>query len=242
MALLKQFETDFGDIRITRSKRDGSMAYYQNGCFHSQINKRGESVCAYIHAIHEIVRQIHAKHVLIIGCAGGSLATMLKRLHCKVTAVDINPLAFMIARRYFQLPDDVRCVRRDGIEYLRNTRKFYDAIVIDVFGSQNTVPRAFTSSAFFQKVQRVLTPGGVMIMNIITVNDDDGRADDIARHAKATGMDITMFDWPNEMNRNTLVVAGITPHVHIPSGQEPRWMKDDFKGIIRRKPKKRLYV
>jgi len=91
VALLKQFETDYGIIRVTR-ERDGTLAYFQDGSFHSQATSKGVSVCAYVHVIHEIIRQRHARNILIIGCAGGTLATMLSRGHCKVTVVDINLL------------------------------------------------------------------------------------------------------------------------------------------------------
>lgn len=242
MALLEEFETDFGTIRVTRSKRDGSMAYYQNGSFHSQANRHGISVCGYVHVIHEIIRQAHARNILIIGCAGGTLATMLRRLHCNVTVVDINPMAFAIARRYFKLPEDVRCVRRDGIAYLRTTKKYYDAIVIDVFGSNNAVPRKFKTKAFFHKIQNVLSPHGVMAMNVITANDKDMQPDIIARNAQSGGMDITLFDWPRQKNRNTLIVGGITHRTHIPSGMEPAWIKPDLRGIIRRAPRKHAFV
>jgi spermidine synthase len=241
MPLLKQFNTRFGVIRVTRSA-DGVMAYYQNGCFHSQSNKNGTSVCAYVHVINEIVRQSYARNVLIIGCAGGTLATMLRRLHCKVTVVDINYRAFVIARDYFKLPEDVRCVRRDGIAYLRTTRKHYDAIVVDVFGSNNAVPGLFRTEKFFQQVQNVLTPKGIMVMNVITANDKDNRADDIARNAQAAGIDVTLFDWPGEKDRNTILIGNILRRIHIPSGKEPAWIKPDLHGIIRRKPQKRAVL
>ncbi len=241
MALLKTFRTDFGDIRILRSARDGSISYFQNGCFHSQSTKKGISLCAYVHVIHEIIRQSHERNILIIGCAGGTLATMLRRLHCKVTVVDINFLAFRIARDYFQMPKDVRCIRRDGIAYLRTTRKKYDAIIIDVFGNHNQVPNAFTDARFFKKVGNALSPSGRMIMNVITKDDGDQHADNIARHAESTGMKVTMFDWKGENDRNTLIVSGKLQNVHIPSGKEPAWMKPDLLGISRHKPKKHQF-
>ncbi len=241
MALLRQFETDFGTIRVMRS-RDGAMSYFQNGCFHSQSNAKGISVCGYVHVIQEIIRQAHARNILIIGCAGGTLATMLRHLNCKVAVVDINHMAFAIARRYFRLPDDVRCIRRDGIAYLRTTRKYYDAIVIDVFDSHNSVPRKFTAGQFFHQVQNVLNPQGIMVMNVITANDKDMRGDIIARHAQSAGMDVTMFDWPRQKDRNTLIVGNMDHRIHIPSGKEPAWIKPDLRGIIRRRPRKHAFI
>ena len=242
VTILKKYHTDYGIIHVTHSKSDGTITYFQNGCFHSQADKKGTSLCAYVHVIQEIVRQQHAKHVLVIGCAGGTLATMLRRLHCRVTAVDINPMAFAIARRHFQLPDDVRCVRRDGITYLRTTKRTYDIVVVDVFGSNNNVPRPFTTELFFQRVKKVLSPQGVVIMNVMTSHDEDSRADTIAHNARSAHIDVTLFDWPGQKDRNTLIVGGKTKYIHIPSGKEPKDIKDDLVGLIRRKPKTRSFT
>ncbi|MDP9127686.1 MAG: fused MFS/spermidine synthase [Pseudomonadota bacterium] len=235
MALLQQFKTDFGIIRVTRSRKDGGLAYYQNGCFHSQANKSGVSVCAYVHVIHEIIRHTKARRVLLLGCAGGTLATMLHRLRCKVTVVDINPVAFAIARRYFGLPPEIRCVRRDGIAYVHGTTHTYDAVVVDVFGSHNEVPRSFTTRRFFEQVAAILSPSGVMVMNVITRGDGDRCGDKIAREAEKALSDVRLLDWPGQTNRNTLVTAGPLRRLSLPSGYEPAWIREDLAGLIRRR-------
>jgi spermidine synthase len=221
MPLLELVPSDFGDIRVTRDAQSGATAYYQNGCYHSQADRRGFSLCTYIHAMNEIIRQRRARNVLIVGCAGGTLATMLRRLKCRVTVVDIDPAAFVIARRHFHLPSDVRCVRRDGVAFLRAARKTYDAIVVDVFDTDNNVPRAFTHAGFFGLVRAAMTAGGTLIMNIITAHDGDRRADLIAKNAQAAGFEVGLFDWPEEEDRNTLLVSGPTRRLRLPSGHEP---------------------
>jgi len=80
-----------------------------------------------------------------------------------------------------------------------------------------------------------------MVMNVITANDKDMQAHGIAQHAEAAGMDITLFDWPRHKDRNTLIVGGDLRHVHIPSGKEPRWIKSDFRGMTKGKPRKRVF-
>ncbi len=237
MPILKKIKTPFGTIRITKTA-DGSVSYYQNGCFHSQADKNGVSVCAYIHVIYELVLQSHAQNVLIIGCAGGTLATMLRRMKCKVTVVDINETAFTIARDYFKLPKDVHCVTQDGVVYLRNVQTPYDAIVIDVFDSNNTVPTCFTTPALFQSVRQALSPTGVMVMNVITKEDSDKRAEKIARNAQKADMPIRLYDWPGETDRNTLILGGGVATYSIPSGREPEDVEEDMEGLTCRALKK----
>lgn len=249
MALLKQFKTPFGIIRISRSK-DGTLSYYQNGCFHSQSTPRGISVCAYVHVMQQIILQTRArlyapKRVLIIGCGGGTLATMLMRRGCKVTVVDINPVAFTIARDYFHMPTEVTCVAENGLTYIRTTRQRFDAVVVDVFDSMNNVPIGFRAKKFFVAAKAVLKSGGVFIMNVITKNDADKRAKRISANAAMAGMDISICDWPGHSDRNTLIVGGSLNSVVVPDGSEPSFVKADMKGLVCKqlvKPRKRRFI
>lgn len=235
MALLKQFRTPFGVIRVLRN-RDGTLEYYQNGCFHSQSTARGVSVCAYVHVIHQIICQKKARKVLSVGCGGGTLATMLTRKGCDVTVVDINPAAFVIAKDYFSMPRTVKCVEDDGIAYIRTAKREYDAVVIDVFDTANKVPSAFTTKGFLAAAHKTLKRGGVLIMNVITKDDTDKAALRVAKNMHAAGMKVSIYDWPNEQDRNSIVVGGSLAGITIPSGDEPSFVKQDFKGLIRVKP------
>lgn len=238
MPIVKRIKTPFGTIRITCAA-DGSVSYYQNGCFHSQANRNGVSVCAYIHVIYELVLQSNAQNVLIIGCAGGTLATMLRRMRCAVTVVDINEAAFTIARDYFKLPKDVTCVTQDGVAYLQTVQKPYDAIIIDVFDADNNVPDCFTTLDLFHTVRQALSADGIMVMNVITADDDDKRAVKTAHNANKAGMKIRLFDWPGDINRNTLILGNGRDLYTIPSGREPEDVEDDMEGLICRRLNKR---
>lgn len=235
MALLKQFKTPFGIIRILRNQ-DGTLEYYQNGCFHSQATAKGVSICAYVHIIYQIILQKKGRKVLSIGCGGGTLPTMLSRKGCDVTVVDINPAAFTIARDYFSMPDTVKCVEHDGIAFIRMAKQTYDAVVIDVFDNANKVPRAFTTKGFLAAANKKLKRGGVLIMNVMTKDDADKSAYRVAKNMHAAGMKVSIYDWPTEHDRNTIVVGGSLAAVTIPSGNEPSFVKDDFKGLVRVKP------
>ncbi len=235
MALLKQFKTPFGIIRVLRNS-DGTVEYYQNGCFHSQSTPRGVSVVAYVHLVYQIIMQKKARKILSVGCGGGTLGTMLTRKGCKVTVVDINPAAFSIARDYFCMPESIKCVEDDGIRYIKTTKHSYDAVVIDVFDSHNNVPRGFTTKEFLGAAKKILKRGGVLIINVITKNNADKGAMRVAKNMPAAGMDISIYDWPGEKDRNTIVVGGDVTGVTIPSGSEPSFIKKDMKGLVCIKP------
>lgn len=231
MPLLKQFKTPFGTIRIIQN-RDGTRAYYQNGSFHSQANKRGVSICAYAHVVSEIARQKKARKVLVIGCGGGTLPTMLRHLGAAVTVVDINEAAFTIARDYFRMPKDVMCVTQDGLLYVRTTKARYDAVVIDVFGAENKVPAGFTAKAFFADAGKILKRNGVVIMNVMAKDHKDRQAQRIAKNLKASGLAPTIYDWSAEDDRNIIIAGGPVNNVAIPSGKEPAFIRKELKALL----------
>ena len=78
----------------------------------------------------------------MIGCGGGTLATMLSRRGVAVTLVDIDPLSFEIARRYFHMPAAVECHAQDGADFLRRRSERYDAIVLDAFADAAIPPQS----------------------------------------------------------------------------------------------------
>jgi protein-L-isoaspartate O-methyltransferase len=92
------------------------------------------STADYIHAMYFFLRQVKAKDVLMIGCGGGTLATMLHTKGVTVAIVDIHKLSFDIARDYFHLPAEISCHVADGIAYLKKHRQRHDAIILDAFG------------------------------------------------------------------------------------------------------------
>ena len=240
MILLEDFHTPYGRIRITKSRSDGTCTYYQDGCCHSQINTEGVSTCGYVHVMYSIIRQTKAQSVLMIGCAGGSLATMLHRLGCDVTMIDVNPHAFTLAKRYFQMPEAVECKIDDGWSYLLRTKRRFDVIAVDAFNSDGTVPEQFTNEAFFMRAKEVLQSSGVITMNVMVDHDMDMRADFIAQNMEAAKMPVILFDWPGQTYRNVIIAGGtVVEQIQITSKNKPKFVEDEVGGVVRRTPKKK---
>ena len=168
---LKHFIT--GNIRIIKSS-SGIITYYQNGYSQSEANAEGISTCAYVHVLSGIITQSGARRVLIIGCAGGTLATMLHRRGHIVTVVDINPHAFTLAQRYFHMPDAIRCITGDGYTYLQNSPHYYDAIIVDVSPAATArFLRPSRSPVSFCTAHHVLAQNGILLMNVSSCRMDD---------------------------------------------------------------------
>ena len=143
----------------------------------------------------------------MIGGAGGTLATMLSRRGIRVTLVDINPAAFDIARLYFHMPNAVKCHAGDGAGFLRKHRTRYDAIVLDAF-SEEKVPRHFLKTKFFRLVKTRLSRGGIFLVNITVLDDEDPVPDGLCHALKTVWRQVRLLDSDGFENRNAVAMAG----------------------------------
>jgi predicted membrane-bound spermidine synthase len=191
---------------VIEQDRDG-ISYCEGELLHSVADRDGISLAPYIHALYGVVRQARPRHVLMIGCGGGTLATMLTRAGVAVTLVDNDPQSFRLARSYFHLPDAVTCEVGDGAAFLRQTPDRYDAIVLDAY-AKGRVPRHLVTAAFFALVKSRLARGGLLAMNVMVKDDDDRAPDRIVYRLKEIFRQVRLLDEEGEPDRNALVMAG----------------------------------
>ncbi len=108
-------------------------------------------------------------HILMIGLGGGSLAKFCYQHlpETRITVVDINPHAIAM-RGHFQVPDDdarFKVVCADGADFVRDTRKTFDVILVDGFDADGQSAQ-LSSKAFYENACRVLRPKGVIAINL----------------------------------------------------------------------------
>lgn len=231
MIILEEIKTDFGKITITESKKTGFRSYCQDECLHSEAQVSGTSTCAYIHVMYHAIRQINAKNILVIGCAAGSLPTMLDRVGCDVDVVDINPCAFSIARKYFEMPKSVTCYLMDGFKFLQKSLKEYDAIAVDAFDSDGTIPEQFRSLEFFNLVKTRLCENGIVVMNTLVESDEDKTPDDVEDAMSKANMPVILFDWPMLTHRNIIIAAGNVTNIQPVENTGIKSVRDDLRGV-----------
>ena len=151
----------------------------------------------------------------MIGGAGGTLATMLSRRGIRVTLVDINPASFDIARLYFHMPAGVECHVGDGAAFLRRNPSRYDAIVLDAF-SEERIPRHFLKTAFFRTVKNRLTRGGIFLINVTVLDDEDPVPDGVCWALKTVWRHVRLLDSDGYVNRNAIAMAGAVQGLRRP--------------------------
>ncbi len=229
--ILEDMETPFGRIKIYESKKDGSRTFYQDACFHSRADAKGQSLIAYIHAMHTLIVQAGAKKVAVLGCAGGTLATMLATSGCEVTVVDVNPFAFDLAKRYFCLPDTVRCVEADAREFLETSHGTFDAVALDVFDC-GEIPEHLRSVEFFRQVHSLLDGCRVLVANAIIAHDLDLLADHVgASMQEAMGGEVTLYDDMLQPDRNIVICAGGSAHAPLAIGDQPEFIQLEMRAM-----------
>lgn len=202
----RTFHSRFGLIRLRYLKRKRTLTYEQRGGDQSSSDRHGTSLDAHIHALYGLALQNLGKRILIIGCAGGTLATMLARAGRRVSVVDIDPVSFRVAKRHFQLPASVKCHVADGLDFLRKTRRRYDTLIIDVFVGEK-IPGHMIGSTFFGAALRCLRKDGVVLVNVCIDGKSDLTADRIAAEFKKRHRATRILD-ERGRDRNTIVLSG----------------------------------
>ncbi len=121
-----------GEIAIWESERTGDRFYREGEIFQSQSSASGESRFPYVKMMEAFLSD--ANSVLLLGCGGGNLATMLARQGKSVTVVDHTRVSFDLVKRFFGLPKEIPRIAADFREYLLADTRTFDGIAIDIGG------------------------------------------------------------------------------------------------------------
>jgi spermidine synthase len=208
------------EIAICHDNAAGHVSYLQGGHKQSMADDRGVSLADYIHAMFSLLLQAGARQVLLIGCGGGTLATMLRRKRAQVTMVDISEASFAIARQHFALPGGVACHVADGRAFLEASARRYDAIVLDAY-SRNSIPRQFLSRAFMRLAASRLAPQGILVANVMANGAGDRRVRRLAGLMQIAFNDVRVFAVPGRAHGNVLVMAGAVAGLKKPKLEMP---------------------
>jgi len=201
---------------IIQDPRTGKVSYWQKEYHQSAADAHGVSTADYIHAMYFFLMQAQARDVLMIGCGGGTLATMLHRSGVTVTVVDLHKFSFDIAHKYFHLPEAVECHVADGITYLKKHRRQHDALVLDAFG-EGGMPAKFMQPEFFRLAKSRLRPrNSLFLMNVIVADDDDRTPDILVGALRSQWGRVRLLDTDGWTDRNAVIAAGAVTNLKKP--------------------------
>ncbi len=162
----------FGTVKVLKSEPIDDRGlfvrvYFQDGLMQNRMYSDGRSYSFYTYALEALsmMYQPQARSALILGLGAGVVPKHLAARGIKVTAVEIDPASFEVAKRFFGLDDrKVDGVQADARTYLRQCVGKYDVVVVDLFHGDGT-PDYLVTRDFFADLRRCLTPGGVAVFN-----------------------------------------------------------------------------
>jgi spermidine synthase len=112
------------------------------------------------------------RKVLLIGLGAASLTKFLYRNYpqAHLTVVEIEPSVVAAARQFFKLPEDpkrLHLVIGDGAEFVLNSNKKFDLILVDGF-DEKARTGALETLPFYQACRTRLSDDGMMAVNMLT--------------------------------------------------------------------------
>ena len=122
--------------------------------------------------------------ILILGMGSGTYASQCEEYfdNVNIEGAEIDDKITMLAKKYFDMPDNVAVTTYDGRAYLSAIDKKFDVIMVDAY-QDITIPFQMSSQEFFNIVKEHLTDDGVMVVNM---NMKGHREGDINEHLADT--------------------------------------------------------
>jgi spermidine synthase len=235
MRLLGRYQGKCGQIEVVEFRKDGSRLYFEEGVHQSKAAPDGESHYTYVKLMDVLLAP--AMNVLVLGCGGGTLGTMLFRQGKRVTMVDHNPISFAIARRFFALPAGVSCIVSDFREFLLKSTVQFDGIAVDVGGPGFSFDEEFDLRTC-RAVRAALGRNGRIAMNMMADHDFDPAPDRIATRLSGGVLHAQIFDEPGVPSRNAVIAC--VPERRL--GEEGRLrtlLRNENEAWLARKPRPR---
>jgi spermidine synthase len=202
--LLGRYQGRHGEIEVVECSWDGTRIYFEEGVRQSQATPDGESVFTYVKLMDEFLYR--STRILVLGCGGGNLATRLAHLGKSLTIVDNNPISFVIAQKFFGLPDDLTCMVSDFRSFIYDDDVLYDGIAIDVGGPGFQFNDEFDIQTC-DAIRARLAPGGRIVMNVMVTNDIDPTPDLIAARLAGDSLRVWIVDEQGIEDRNAIIAC-----------------------------------
>lgn len=126
----------------------------------------GISVYEYPYFLQFIPRTINpdGKECLVIGLGAGVIPMWYEKRGIRTDVVDIDPLVFDVARRFFAFTVSGESIVGDARYFLNQTKKRYDYVILDVFNGDNTPFHVLSKEALIT-VKQCMNPGAVLGIN-----------------------------------------------------------------------------
>ena len=161
--------TEDTEVRHLRFDSSHQSAVYLDDAYESAIKYPD-----YFHLA--LAANPDAKRVLVLGLGGGTVVKRMWRDYPEMTidAVEIDPVVVDVSRRYFGMPEDerVEMFTEDARRFVQRADDKYDIVIVDAYYADG-VPFHLTTAEFFDEIEQVLAPDGVVAYNVIASVEGD---------------------------------------------------------------------
>ena len=164
----QQQQEDIIEVRTAGN----TVRLYSNGVLHSQYNPN--------HLISGAIWDLLVlpgfflrkppKRVLVLGLGGGTVVHLIHHFFplCEIVCIEREALHIQIAKRYFNIPKNVKIIQGDAYTELKKLRIKFDWLLDDVFQHVSGEPERDTQfSEVFSLYRKVLSKNAVLSMNTI---------------------------------------------------------------------------
>jgi spermidine synthase len=210
----------FGTVKVLRSEPVDATGrfvrvYFQDGLIQNRMFSDGQPYTFYTFALEALARSYRPdmRTALVLGLGAGVVPSRLAARGVDVTAVEIDPASFEVARRYFGLDTSrFRALQADARTYLRRCSGGHDVVVVDLFHGDGT-PDYLVTRDFFADLRRCIDERGVVVFNTFAdLQFTTGYAHFLATlRAEFPFVTLYRLEESGARHLNSFVVASVAP-------------------------------
>ncbi|MEE8104043.1 MAG: fused MFS/spermidine synthase [Planctomycetota bacterium] len=237
-------ESPYQLVRVIDVEENGNVSRWLAfdegmGTYHSmQLQKDSHWTGAYYDAFATIPEWVGREKmkICIVGNAAGTMSELLQIHHSpddlEIDGVEIDPAVTRAAQEAMGLNLEeqpaLRVFHEDGRRFLmRQPAGKYDAIVLDAYNRQISIPASLVTEEFFEIAKKRLAPGGMLFVNLGTARPGS-RLVRVVANTMAAGFDSPVYRCPLWRQQNVLLVASRDGMVRPPPEDTQRLVPLSF--------------
>lgn len=178
--VLYKKQSDFHNIKVIENEIGRFLHYkdtYQAGFINTKSYKGNLPYINYFTIPYLINPDI--QNILLIGLGTGKIINDWEKLFSNlksIDVVDIEENILDIATKFFGFKKEnhTNFFLQDGLVYLRENKKKYDLIVVDV-ASDEGIDDRFLSDEYFNSIKKSLSPNGLFVSNLCASPDFENK-------------------------------------------------------------------
>ncbi len=178
--VLFELESNFHTIKVIENEVGRFLHYadtYQAGFINTKFYKGNLPYINYF-LIPSLMNE-KVENILLIGLGSGRIVTQFEKVFENLKTIDVVDLEeniVEIAKNYFDFnqSEKFNFILQDGLTFLRNNKKKYDLIVVDV-ANNDGIDLRFLSQEYFSSIKKSLKKGGLFVSNMCASPDFENK-------------------------------------------------------------------